>query len=68
LSQEDLEPGTIVMTDKEEENKREVDQASLFLFVFTKYLNTQIYFVKTQCVPLNNYNLTEVFILTAGSK
>ena len=31
LSQEDLEPGTIVMTDKEEENKREMDQASLFL-------------------------------------
>jgi len=26
LSQEDLEPGTIVMTDKEEENKREMDQ------------------------------------------
>ena len=31
LSQEDLEPGTIVMTDKEEENKREMDQASFFL-------------------------------------
>ena len=28
------------------------------MFRFTKYLNIQVYFIKTQCVPLNNYNLT----------
>ena len=27
MTQEDLEPGTIVMTEREEESKREIDQA-----------------------------------------
>ena len=34
MSQEDLEPGTIVMTDMEEENKREMDQASFVCFYY----------------------------------
>ena len=38
-------------------------------FFFTKYLNTQIYFVKTQCVPFNNYNLTNfLYLQRAASK